>query len=45
MFDLGYNPPLRPGSNLIILRFLIDKDTPENWDFTVVGGLSKIKWL
>jgi arylsulfatase A-like enzyme len=45
MFDLGYNPPLRPGKNIILLRMVVNNNTPQKWNVYVVGGLSDIKWL
>jgi len=44
MFDLGYNPPLKPGENVILLRMLVNKETPKEIEVSVIGGLSKIGW-
>ncbi|MDP2335797.1 MAG: sulfatase-like hydrolase/transferase [Bacteroidota bacterium] len=44
-FDLGYNPPLKPGRNVIILRMVVNNKTSHKWNVFVVGGLTNIKWL
>jgi arylsulfatase A-like enzyme len=44
-FDLGYNPPLRPGDSVIVLRMVLDSRTPDVWDIYAVGALSALKWF
>lgn len=44
-FDLGYNPPLRPGDSMIVLRMILSSQTPEIWDIHAVGSLSDVRWL
>ena len=44
-FDLGYNPPLPPGENVILIRFITDKLTPDYWDFSIVGACKDLQWL
>jgi len=43
-FDFGYNPPLMPGKNVILIEMEMDKDLPDEWDFSVVGGIEKLKF-
>ena len=44
-FDLVYNPPLKPGENVILLRIFVNSKTLPIWNVFAVGGLSAIKWL
>ncbi len=43
-FDFGYNPPLQAGNNVILIELEMDKDLPAEWDFSVVGGVEKLKF-
>jgi hypothetical protein len=45
MFDLGYNPPLKQGKNIIMLKMFINNESSAKWDIIVVGGLCNIKWM
>lgn len=44
-FDPGYNPPLRPGENVILIKLEMEKEMPAEWDFSVVGGIEKMEFL
>lgn len=44
-FDFGYNPPLKAEQNVILIELEMDKDLPTQWDFSVVGGIEKLKFL
>jgi N-acetylglucosamine-6-sulfatase len=44
-FDLGYNPPLKKGKNLILVRIILSPETPTKWDLFAVGGLTRLSWL
>jgi arylsulfatase A-like enzyme len=44
-FDFGYNPPLESGQNVILIELEMDQDLPAEWDFSVVGGVEKLKFL
>jgi len=44
-FDYGYNPPLLSGQNVILIQLEMDKELPTEWDFSVVGGIEKLKFL
>lgn len=44
-FDFGYNPPLHAGENVILIELEMDAELPTEWDFTVVGGVEKLKFL
>jgi len=44
-FDAGYNPPLLSGQNVILIQLEMDKELPTEWDFSVVGGIEKLKFL
>ncbi len=44
-FDRGYNPPLSPGNNVILIKVDIDESTPKYWDISIVGGIEKVDFL
>jgi hypothetical protein len=44
-FDLGYNPPLKHGKSVILLRMVTTKESPVKLDIFAVGGLDGIIWM
>ncbi|MCY1723473.1 sulfatase-like hydrolase/transferase [Prolixibacteraceae bacterium Z1-6] len=44
-FDFGYNAPLHAGQNVILIELETDKGLLAELDFSVVGGVEKLKFL
>lgn len=44
-FDRGFNPPLKPGKNVILMKLETDEDTPILWSISIVGGIERVEFL